>query len=57
MKDLAVELNVPAAFMHPLAADELVVIARAWGDDGSVRRLQKIVSATVRARDQHASRH
>jgi hypothetical protein len=57
MKDLAVELALPAAFMAPLAPDELAVVARAWGDDGSVRKLQKIVSATVRARDEHASRH
>jgi hypothetical protein len=57
LKDLAVELNVPAAFLTPLAPDELTVIARAWGDNGSIRKLQKIVRGTVTARDQHASRH
>jgi hypothetical protein len=57
IKDLAVDLNRPMAFMPKLAQDELAVIARAWGDDGSVRKLQKIVSATVTARDKCASRH
>jgi hypothetical protein len=57
LKDLAAELNVPAAFMLPLAPDELSVVAQAWGDNGSVRRLQKIVRGTVTARDQHAVRH
>jgi hypothetical protein len=57
MADLAVELNVPAAFWMPLAPDELSVVARAWGDNGSVRRLQKIIRGTVTARDQNAVRH
>jgi ATP-dependent Lon protease len=57
MKDLAVELNVPAAFLTALAPDELAVVSRAWGNDGSVRKLQKIVRGTVTARDEHASRH
>jgi hypothetical protein len=57
MKDLAVELNVPASFLPPLAPDELAVIARAWGTNGSVRKLQKIVRGTVTARDASASRH
>jgi ATPase family associated with various cellular activities (AAA) len=57
MADLAVELNLPTAFLQPLAPDELDVIRRAWGDNGSVRKLQKIIRGTVTARDQHASRH
>jgi hypothetical protein len=57
MQDLAVELNQPASFMAALAPDELAVVAKAWGDAGSVRKLQKIISATVTARDEHASRH
>jgi hypothetical protein len=57
MADLAVELNLPAAFLEPLAPDELAVVRRAWGDNGSVRKLQKIVRGTVTARDEHASRH
>jgi ATP-dependent Lon protease len=58
LKDIAVERAMPASFLPPLAPDELGVIARAWqGSDGSVRKLQKIISATVTARDDHASRH
>jgi hypothetical protein len=57
MADLAVELNMPAAFMEPLAPDELAVVARAWGDNGSVRKLQKIIRGTVTARDENAVRH
>jgi hypothetical protein len=57
MADLAVELNLPMAFLQPLAPDELDVVRRAWGDNGSVRRLQKIVRGTVTARDEQASRH
>jgi hypothetical protein len=57
MADLAVEMNVPAAFLSAIAPDEMAVIAKAWGKDGSIRQLQKIVRGTVTARDQHASRH
>ncbi len=57
MKDLAVELNMPAAFLPDLAPDELSVVSKMWGDNGSVRRLQKIIRGTVTARDQHAVRH
>jgi ATP-dependent Lon protease len=57
MRDLAVELAIPASFMPALAPDELAVVSKAWGDAGSVRKLQKIVRGTVTARDQHASRH
>jgi len=57
MRDLAAELNMPAAFLTPLASDELSVVAQAWGENGSVRRLQKIIRGTVTARDQHAVRH
>jgi hypothetical protein len=57
MADLAVELAVPAAFLEPLAPDELSVVARAWGDNGSVRKLQKIIRGTVTARDENAVRH
>jgi ATP-dependent Lon protease len=57
MADLAVELAVPAAFLEPLAPDELAVVSKMWGDNGSVRKLQKIVRGTVTARDQHAVRH
>jgi hypothetical protein len=57
MADLAVEMNTPPAFLLALAPDELAVIARAWGENGSVRKLKKIIKGTVTARDQHASRH
>jgi ATPase family associated with various cellular activities (AAA) len=57
MADLAVEMNVPAAFLTPLAPDELSVVSKMWGENGSVRRLQKIIRGTVTARDEHASRH
>jgi hypothetical protein len=57
MADLAVEMAVPAAFLTALAPDELSVVARAWGDNGSVRRLQKIIRGTVTARDETAVRH
>ena len=41
-----------------LADDELEVIGRAWSRAGmSMRKLQKIVAATLDARDQHAMRH
>ena len=45
LKDLAVELNVPLAFMQPLGPDELSVVSKMWGENGSVRRLQKISAA------------
>jgi hypothetical protein len=58
LKDIAIERAMPAAFLTPLAPDELGVVAKAWGrSDGSVRKLQKIISATVTARDDAASRH
>jgi ATPase family associated with various cellular activities (AAA) len=57
MADLAVEMNLPAAFLQPLAPDELDVVRRAWGDNGSVRKLQKIIRGTVTARDETAVRH
>jgi ATPase family associated with various cellular activities (AAA) len=57
MADLVVEMAVPAAFLTALAPDELSVVARAWGDNGSVRKLQKIIRGTVTARDENAVRH
>jgi ATPase family associated with various cellular activities (AAA) len=57
MADLAVEMAMPAAFLEPLAPDELAVVSKMWGDNGSVRKLQKIVRGTVTARDETAVRH
>jgi ATP-dependent Lon protease len=46
------------AWDGPLATDELYVIAKAWEKAGfSLRKLQKIVRATLEARDQFAMRH
>lgn len=46
------------AYDVPLADDELEVIGKIWASKKfSLRALQKIVSATLEARDQHAMRH
>jgi hypothetical protein len=57
MADLAIEMNIPAAFLTPLAPDELAVVSKMWGDERSRRKLQKIVRGTVTARDETAVRH
>jgi ATP-dependent Lon protease len=57
MSDLAAEDESRQADA-PLAGDELAVIAKAWVRSRcSMRALQKIVGATLDARDQHAMRH
>jgi ATP-dependent Lon protease len=57
MDDMARE-NAERVGDDPLAPDELLVIARAWEKAGfSMRKLQKIVAATLEARDQFAMRH
>lgn len=57
MRDLAAE-DEARTFDEPLADDELHVIGRAWARAGfSMRKLQKIIQATLEARDQHAPRH
>jgi hypothetical protein len=57
MRDLAIEDESRQADA-PLAGDELAVIAKAWSRAGfSMRALQKIVGATLEARDSHAMRH
>jgi hypothetical protein len=57
MREIAKE-NGEQGFEMPLAADELEVIAAAWQRAGlSIRKLQKIVAATLQARDEHARRH
>jgi ATP-dependent Lon protease len=46
--------------MHdePLAGDELEIVGRAWQRSGlSMRKLQKIIGATLEARDQFSMRH
>ena len=57
MRDLAIE-DESTQHDPPLAGDELAVIPKAWERSRfSMRALQKIVGATLDARDQHAMRH
>lgn len=57
MEDLARE-NPERVGDEPLAPDELMVIAKAWEKAGfSMRKLQKIVAATLEARDACRMRH
>jgi ATP-dependent Lon protease len=57
LHELAFE-NGEQGFVLPLAHDELEVIARAWEKAGlSIRKLQKILEATVEARNSTAVRH
>jgi ATP-dependent Lon protease len=57
MRDLATEDEARAGD-EPLADDELAVVGKAWAARKfSMRALQKIVAATLEARDQHAMRH
>jgi ATP-dependent Lon protease len=57
MRDIAIE-DEARAHDSPLAGDELEVIGRAWAKAGfSMRKLQKIVGATLEARDSYAMRH
>lgn len=47
-----------AGSVAPFAPDELAVMGKAWAARGfSMRALQKIVLATIEARDAHAMRH
>jgi ATP-dependent Lon protease len=57
MRDIAIEDEARQAD-PPLATDELAVIAKAWARARfSMRALQKIVAATLEARDSYAPRH
>jgi ATP-dependent Lon protease len=57
LQELAIE-NGEQGFVWPLGHDELEVIARAWEKAGfSIRKLQKILEATVEARNATAVRH
>jgi hypothetical protein len=57
--DMAVEDEMWASHaVDPFAPDELAVMGTAWRKVGfSMRSLQKIVAATLEARDSHAMRH
>jgi ATP-dependent Lon protease len=58
MADMAAEEELDPRFMAPLDLDEEAVIAKAWSKAGfSIRKLQKIVSATLDARDAVAMRN
>jgi hypothetical protein len=57
MRDLSIG-DETRSYDAPLAEDELSVIGKAWSKAGfSMRKLQKIVAATLEARDQYAMRH
>lgn len=57
LRDLAAETG-EAGFIQALANDELEVIAKAWARASfSIRKLQKIIAATIEARDAMARRH
>jgi hypothetical protein len=57
LKEIAIEAG-ETGFVSPLAPDELAVIARAWERSGlSLRKLQKIVAATLEARNATAVKH
>jgi ATP-dependent Lon protease len=57
MRDLAAEADVDPRWMAPLDADEEAVVAKAWTKAGmSIRKLQKIIAATLEARDAYAPR-
>lgn len=50
--------NGEQGFVCPLACDELEVMARAWENVGfSIRKLKKILKATIEARNATAVRH
>lgn len=56
--ELAEERNLDPAWVPALEADELEVAGKAWQRAGfSMRKLQKIVAATLDVRDQFAARH
>ncbi|MCG2643765.1 MULTISPECIES: AAA family ATPase [Bradyrhizobium] len=57
MRDLAAE-DEARAHDEPLALDELEIIGRAWARERfSMRKLQRLVAATLEARDAFARRH
>ncbi|CUT13434.1 AAA ATPase central region [Bradyrhizobium sp.] len=57
MRDLAAEDDA-RAHDKPLAADELEIIGRAWAHERfSIRKLQRLVGATLETRDACARRH
>lgn len=58
MSDIAADSDVDPRWMAPLDADEEAVIAKAWQRAGfSIRKLQKILAATLEARDAVAMRN
>jgi hypothetical protein len=57
LKEITIEAG-ETGFVSPLAPDELAVIARAWERSGlSLRKLQKIIAATLEARNTTAVKH
>jgi hypothetical protein len=58
LRDIAVDRNIDPRWLAPLAGDELEIVAKVWSaSDRSVRKLQKIINATVTAREECAARH
>jgi hypothetical protein len=59
MASMAEEDGVDPRFMPPLDRDELAVIAKAWRGRRaqSIRALQKMIAATIEARESYAPRH
>lgn len=58
LRELAEERNLDLAWVPAFEEDELAVIGKAWARSSfSMRKLQKIVTATLDARDQCAARH
>jgi ATP-dependent Lon protease len=57
LQEIVIEAG-ETGFVSPLAPDEIAVIARAWQQTGlSLRKLQKIIAATLEARNATAVRH
>jgi ATP-dependent Lon protease len=56
IESLAADRGLDRRWTAPVDTDERAVIARAWRG-GSVRRLRRILEATLRTRDQSARRH
>lgn len=58
LRDIAVDRNIDPRWLAPLAGDELEIVAKVWSaSERSVRKLQKIINATVTAREECAARH
>jgi hypothetical protein len=58
LRALAVEAGDDPRWIHPLDGEELEIVGRTWSAGGmSIRRLQRILRATLEARAVCAMRH